>query len=958
MGTRRPFTRREFLKKSAITGGGLAMVSGLPAARGLAETKNVSPPQEGFKLRCEYALNPLGIDVLHPRFSWKIDSRRRGRMQSAYQVLVATVDEKLSANAGDLWDSGKVISDRSVNIPYAGHALKSGQKGYWKVRVWDEKGRVSDSLVATFEMGLLARSDWEGKWIGAKEGISAPLLRKEFTVDKQIARARVYVSGLGYYELYINGNKVGDNVHDPGVTYYDNAGDPELRSRILYVTYDVTDYLKAGRNAVGVILGNGWYSPAPGSNSSWVPGGPDAPFGSTPCLMMQMNVEYANSGSLHVVTDDSWKATSSPITYNSFIHGETYDARLEKPGWDSAAYDDSGWEQATLLTKPPNGVLTAQMLPPIRVMETIKPVRILKPKDAYHADVDVYDLGQNITGWVKLRVSGPKGTVLTLEHGTNIYDDNILDARSSNSATNSMAKQTDTYILKGEGIEEWEPKFTLHGFRYVQVRGLHGWYGTGGVTSLELEGRFARSAVETSGYFSCSNQLINQIHHNNLWTFMSSCQSIFQDAADRAERVGWNGDPSWVAEDYIYNLDMASFWTKWLNDFQDGQRPNGDVPVIAPIPCGKNFQWLYGNIPDYTSSYLILAWFIYQYYGDEQILEQHYESLRKYVDRLATYSHEYIISEGIGDQMEPTDEGTSTFSSRRTPIALTVTAEYYWQVTVISQIADILGKSEDAKRFSELAEKIKNAFNLKFLNQTTNQYGSGSQTSNALPLYVKLVPEANVKGVLENLIYDIVRTHRGHLWTGTQGTNALQQVLPEHGAADVMFQIATQTTFPGWGYQVVSKGATTTCESWECAPWISQNMKLLAMIEKFFYKDLAGIGLASPGFRRIAIKPRVVGDLGFVSASLDTVRGVVSVDWRKSDRSFEIKVTIPVNSQAEVSIPTLELQNVRITESGNTVWKDGTYLPGVNGISGGRETEGSVTVEVGSGTYTFELTGA
>jgi alpha-L-rhamnosidase len=353
-----------------------------------------------------------------------------------------------------------------------------------------------------------------------------------------------------------------------------------------------------------------------------------------------------------------------------------------------------------------------------------------------------------------------------------------------------------------------------------------------------------------------------------------------------------------------------------------------------------------------------LAWFIYQYYGDKQILEQHYESLRKYVDCLGTYAHEYIISEGLADQMEPQDNGSSTFFAQHTPVALTATSEYYWQVTIISQIADILGNSEDAKRFSELAEKIKNAFNLKLLNPTTNQYASGSQTSNALPLYVKLVPEANVKGVLENLIYDIRRTHRGHLATGIQGANALQQVLPEHGAADVMFQIATQTTFPGWGYQVVAKGATTTCESWECAPWVSQNMKLLCMIEKFFYKDLAGIGLLSPGFKRIAIKPQPVGDLEFVSASLDTVRGGVSVDWRKSDRSFEIKVTIPVNSRAEVSIPTLELQDVRIKESGNTIWKDGTYLPGVNGIGGARETEGRVTVEVGSGTYAFELTGA
>jgi alpha-L-rhamnosidase len=562
-------------------------------------------------------------------------------------------------------------------------------------------------------------------------------------------------------------------------------------------------------------------------------------------------------------------------------------------------------------------------------------------------------MGQNFTGWVKLRVAGRKGTVLTLEHGANIYDDNTLDARS-NLGDHTIARQTDTYILKGEGTEEWEPKFSLHGFRYVQVRGVRGYFGKP-IDNLELEGRFAHSAVENTGSFSCSNQLINQIHHNNEWAFMSSCQSIPQDAADRAERVGWNGDPSFVAEDYVYNLDMSSFWTKWLNDFQDSQKGNGDVPAICPIPCGKDCHDLYQYpIPDWKSSYLVLAWTVYQYYGDEQILEQHYESLKKTVDFLSTSARDNIISGGIGDQMEPQDDGFSVFTALHTPIPLTSTAIYYWQVSIISQMADILGKAEDARRWSLLAGQIKSAFNLKFLNQTTNQYGSGSQTSNALPLYLRMVPEANVQGVLANLIHDIVQTHQGHLSTGVIGTNALQQALPEYGAADVMFQIATQTSYPGWGYQI-SKGATTTCETFECAPWISQNMKMLGMVEKFFYKDLAGIRPIRPGFKRLAIRPHVVGDLGFVTASLDTVMGLVSVDWRRADRSLEMKVTVPTNSQAEISIPTLALNSAKITESGNTVWKNRAYSPGVEGINGGREDDGYVTFDVGSGTYSFRL---
>jgi len=950
------FTRRDFLRNSVVTGGSLAIVR-TPLLRGATTTLGPTAAGETYQLKCEYATNPLGIDVLRPRFSWQTASQRRGWLQSAYQILVATSSEKLKAGSADQWDSGRVSSDMCVGVPYSGPSLKSATEYYWKVRTWDEKARVRESSIATFEMGLLARSDWEGSWIAAKEKISAPLLRKEFTVAQQVARARVYISGVGYYELSINGKKVGDHVHDPGVTYY-NSNEHELRSRVLYVTYDVTDYLKNGPNVVAVILGNGWYSPELGLNEGWLPGGPNSQFGSKPCLIMQMNVEDVNGATLHVVTDDSWKVSSGPITYNSFIDGETYDARLEKEGWNNLPYDDSGWPNAVRVANPPNGVLTAQMVPPIRIMETIRPVKILKPKDAeLFWDVDVYDMGQNLTGWVKLRVSGQKGTVLTLEHGAHIYDDNTLDARS-NLVKHSTAMQTDTYILKGEGIEEWEPKFTLHGFRYVQVRGVRSWFDKPPIDSLELEGRFVHSAVEISGSFNCSNQLINQIHHNNLWTFRGSCQSIPQDAADRAERVGWNGDPSFVAEDYIYNLDMSSFWTKWLNDFADSQKANGDIPPITPIPCGKGCQDLYlYPMPDWKSSYLILAWQMYQYYGDKRILEQHYERLNKFVEFLAASAHDFIVQEGIGDQMEPQDDGTSVFTARHTPIPLTSTAVYYWQVTIISQIAETLGKGEDARRWAALATQIKDAFNRKFLNPEANQYGSGSQTSNALPLSLGMVPETSVQGVLENLIHDIVQTHQGHHSTGVMGAYALEHALPQYGAADVMFQIATQNTFPSWGDQI-ARGATTTCETWECAPWISQNMKMLGMIEKFFYQDLAGIAPLSPGFKRVAIRPQVVGDLKFVSASLNTVAGSVSVNWRRADRSFEMQVTIPANSKARVGVPMLKMENVKITEGGNTVWDKKAYSPGVAGISAAREDGQYINFDVGSGTYVFLLTEA
>lgn len=865
-------------------------------------------------------------------------------MQSAYQILVASNEEKLNAGTGDKWDSGKVASDRSVNVPYSGSVLRSGERCHWRVRVWNDKGRIRDSPPASFEMGLLDPNDWNGKWIASDKEISAPLFRKEFSLDKKIRQARIYISGLGFYELYINGKKVGDHVHDPGVTYYNNDQSFELGSRVLYVTYDVTDYLKKGSNALGVILGNGWYSP-PEPSSSWF-----VPFDDRPRLIMQLSAEYANGESFRLATDNTWKTSSSPITYNSFIHGETYDARLEKPGWNTAGYNDSAWESPTVV-KPPSGRLTAQMLPPIRVVETIKPIRILKPKDPeLFSDTYVFDMGQNFSGWTRFRLAGTRGSTLTLEHGANVYDDNTLDARSNLAPDRgAFAKQTDNYIFSGGDVAEWEPKFTLHGFRYVQVRGF-----PGAPTLDSLEGRFVRSQVETAGSFSSSNQLINQIHHNNFWAFMSSCQSVPQDAADRAERVGWLGDPGFVAEDYIYNLDMASFWTKWLDDIKDSQKTDGDIPVVSPITTGRG-RALYEPWPTWKSTYPLFAWYIYRYYGDKRILEEHYDALKKLIDYFGTMARDFIITEGLGDHMEPQKNGASHFSPLHTPAALTSTAYYYYDTWIVSEMAKILGAADDANRYSRLAKKIKDAFNQKFLDQARNQYATGSQTSNALPLSLGIVPEANIPGVVSNLINDIQRDHLGHLSTGIIGTNALNQALPAQGAADVMFEIATQTTFPSWGYQI-SKGATSLCEVFEDAPWLSQNMKMFGSVEKFLYRDLAGIRLAGLGFKKIVIKPQVVGDLSFVNASLDTVMGPIEVDWRRGNRSFDMKVTVPANTQAQASIPTLGLRSVNITEGGNTVWKGGKYLPGIAGINSGRDGSGYVTFDVGSGTYVFRLT--
>ncbi len=829
-----------------------------------------------------------------------------------------------------------------MNITYEGTPLVSGEKCYWKVRVWDKDEKASAySTPATFEMGLLHNDDWQGVWIGTEKTISSPLFRKEFKLAQEIKQARVYISGLGYYELYINGKKVGDHVLDPATTYYNNDQPFELHSRVLYVTYEVTDYFKTGQNVVAVILGHGWYS------SDGAPIGRE-PYGNRPKLIVQMNIEFRDGRKVNIVSDDTWKTSRGPITANDICKGETYDARAERPDWNTPGYDDSDWSKAQIV-EPPDGELNSQLIPPIKVVKTIKPIRILNPEE----NVYVYDFGQNFSGWTRLRVSGPKNTKVTLRYAGRVYDDYKLDRRNNlyqfYQKNNLSAEQTDSYTLKGEGTEVWEPRFTLHGFRYVEVTGFPG------TPTLEsLEGRFVRSAVAISGSFTYSNPLLNQIHHNIYWTFMSSFQGIPQDAAERCERVGWLGDPGFVAEDYIYNFDTASFWAKWLNDIKDSQKSDGDVPIVSPIHW-RNIYSVYFEMPAWKSSYPLFVWYMYQYYEDVRILEKHYDGIKDLVDFLSGKADNCIVSCGLGDHMEP-QNGFSSSTPKHTPVPFTSTAYYYYDAWILSQVAEILGKAEDVKYYSDLARNIKEAFNREFFDYNTNQYATGSQTSNALSLYLGMAPEGREKAVAKNLVNDIMIDHNGHLSTGIIGTNALAQVLSRWGWVNVMYQIATQTTFPSWGYQVL-KGATTLWEAFEYSPHWSLNMKVFGSVEKFFYKDLAGISPASPGYKRITIKPHIVGDLKYVKASIKTVRGKIKSDWTRDSNGFHLDVGIPVNSQAKVSISKMGLDNITVKEGSKTIFQDGSYIGGARGITNGSGSTQYITLEVGSGSYSFKLSG-
>jgi alpha-L-rhamnosidase len=900
------------------------------ALGGCAERKDSGVT--AIELRCEYGINPLGVDTKEPRFSWLLGSSQRGQHQSAYQVLVAGSEEKLAAGTGDKWDSGKVTSAQSVNVVYKGSPLSSSEKCYWKVRCWDKDGREGKySKPAVFEMGLLEQSSWQGMWIGAEKDVSAPLWRKQFEIARPLRRARAYICGLGWSELYINGRKVGDNVLDPATTNYSK--------RCLYVTHDVTRRLKEGQNAIGVWLGNGWYS-EPG----WVV------YGDSPRVLIQMNIEFTDGSSESITTDGTWKTSSGPVIRNDIWGGETYDARLEKPGWAEAGYDDSTWGYA-LIKKSPGGRMVSQLMPAIKVNRTIKPVRLTKPK----AGVYVYDMGQLFGGWARLRVKGPAGTKVAIKYSARILEDSgLIDKRR-----HREGNETDFYILKGGARPEvYEPRFTYHPVRYVQIEGYPGQPG------LEaLEGRVLFSAVDMTGDFHCSNPLLNQVHQNVVWTLTNGLFGIPLDCLHR-EHWAWT-DPATITGSLYPRKYMPLFWTKWLRDIRDAQFEDGAVPVTAPNYRPAGHPKSYRIDPAWGGNYPILVWYLHQYYEDSRILKEHYEPMKRWIDYLTSTAEDHIIVKGVyGDHMLPGPEpGKEQFISKETPRPLVWTGYYYRGASVLSQVAGLLGKADDAERYAKLAENIRDAFNKKWLNAGTSSYATGSQTANLFPLALGIIPRANEAGVLKNIIRDIVEKYAGHLHTGNTGTTCIIDTLTRHGCGDVMYEVANKTTYPGWGY-MVKQGATTIWESWGLGK-NAESMIMWATIDEFFYEDLVGIRgpdyygpqFMTPGFREIHIKPSVLGGLEYAGASMKTVRGIVSSRWKKNDNQLRLEVSIPVNSRGKVSLPKMGTKNVTVREGGKLVWKTGKFVKAVPGITGGSETGEYVTFDVGSGSYSFQLIG-
>ena len=874
----------------------------------------VDGPSAPTDLRCEYLSNPLGIDVREPRFSWVLHHTARAQVQTAYQVLVASHAEDLAQDSGDIWDSGKVASSDSIQVVYAGKPLESGKTYYWKVRYWGTAGNASPySAVSQFEMGLLSRDEWKGRWI---EG---DMLRKEVTLDGKIVRARAYVTALGYYELRINGEKVGRNVLDPAWTTYPK--------RVLYTTYDITRRPRSGKNAFGAMLGGGWatlgerfFDPEVG------------PYYKAPALLLQINIELEGGKTVSLASDGSWKASKGPIVSDSVYDGEVYDARREIPGWDRPEFDDSKWSAAQTV-EGSQGVLSAQMMPPIRVIDSMVPVSLSNPKPGVY----VFDMGQNMSGWVQLRVEGPAGTQVTLRFAELVYPDGMINRENL-----GEAKSRDIYTLKGEGRETYEPRFTYHGFRYVEVTGYPG------IPNLDsLRGRVVHTAVGTVGSFLASKQILNDIQRLIHWSQLTNLFSIPTDCDQRNERQGWMGDAQATAQEAMMNFDMASFYTNFIRDIRDAQFPDGSLPDTVPRK--------YGGVPGdlgWQTAYPLLCWYMWQQYGDRRIVEENYDGLKKYVAFLRSHAQDNIYRlHWEGDWVEVA----------HTPGDYIADVWYYYDVSLVSKMAQILGKSAEAASYGQVAAQIKDALNRTFFDAKSGNYANGTQTANAMALFLDLVPREHRNAVERSLTDDIVYAHNTHVTTGFIGVKFLLPVLTATGHSDLAYELAAQTTYPSWGY-MVKRGATTLWELWQekTGPAMnSQDHIMFGSVGAWFYNALGGINLSpeSVGYQHIRIAPQVVEDLTWASASVDSMRGTISSSWTHSPERITLEVAIPVNSDAQVVLPTEpQMTDVVIREGDRVVWEKGHYVSGDPGLTGATREGRNIIFQLGSGAYSFQLT--
>ncbi|MFC4142693.1 family 78 glycoside hydrolase catalytic domain [Pedobacter mendelii] len=893
-------------------------------------------------LLCEYKKRPVGVDVPKPILNWQLKSNKRNVMQGAYRILVSDDSLSLLKNIGNIWDTKKVSSDGSIQIRYGGKKLLSVKNYFWKVMVWDEAGGVSTwSKISAWQTGLFSKTDWKGaQWIGyeklpesqiivpsqpelgdlgtkGKNNI-LPLLRKEIIIKKEVKKALIFISGLGHFELSLNGTKVGDHFLDPGWTKYDKHA--------LYVAFDITKQIKSGSNAFGVMLGNGFYYSLSERYRKLT-----GAFG-YPKMICRITFEYKDGSTQDFISDNSWKTIAGPVTFSSIYGGEDYDANLLPNGWDKPAFNASGWRDAIVVGGPSQ--LNVQAEEPLKIFDNFKPKKITQPKPGMW----VYDFGQNASGIPFINVKGLKGKTIKLIPGELLASDGTVTQNAIGSPVFF------NYTLSGVESESWQPKFMYYGFRYLQIEGA--------VPADEINENklpvvlqakllHTRNAAPQIGTFTSSNTLFNKTFDLIDWAVKSNMASVFTDCPHR-EKLGWLEEAHLVGSSIRYTYDIATLCKKVISDMRMSQTAEGLIPDIAPeyAEFGGGFR----DSPEWGSNGIILPWYVYQWYGDTQVLEENYGMMSRYINYLGTKAKDNMLYHGLGDWYDigPKTPGVSQL----TPRGVTATAIYYYDLTILSKIAKALGKNDDSKKYDDLGKKVKLAFNQKFFNKETNQYATGSQTANAMALYMNLTEPDKKQAVLDNLIKDLKKRDNS-LTSGDIGYRYLLRALDDAGRSDVIFDMNSRSDVPGYGYQI-AKGATALTESWQANSDASNNHFMLGHLMEWFYSGLAGIRAEENDVAsgNIEIRPEPVGDVTFVKASYNSPRGLISVNWRKEKDAFKIDIEIPANAKATLYLP---------SSAGAAVLESGKPITSNNSIKYSGYSEGKKIFKVGSGNYHFQI---
>lgn len=870
----------------------------------------ISGSLKPVSLSVENQQQPLGIDILNPRFSWKYFSEEQNKYQSAYRILVSASRDLLKDNKADMWDSGIKNEMKSINIDYGGVPLASFTPYYWKVMAWDESGNpTSWSEINEFETSMINEVDWSARWIGEDRPvpandadfykiIPAPIFRKSFELDGAVKNARLYISGLGYYEAFLNGQKVGDNVLDPGWTNYGKE--------VLYSTYDVTSQVSNGENALGVLLGNGWYNPLPLGLFRKFNLRKYLTIGK-PKLLSLLRIELTDGTVLSIGSDETWKSSESYILKNNVYLGEVQDGKLKSEEWKKPGYDDSSWDHV-MLESAPGGKLKSQMVPPIKITASLNPVKLSEPSPGVY----VYDLGQNFAGWIHFKVNEPENVRINFLYGEMLNDDGTVNGMttvaghikeiwnlSGGSGSPKTAFQKDQYIANGKDNDEFQQHFTFHGFRYVQISGL-----SKSPELMDLRGLRLSASFNDGGDFKCSSALFNKIQEMVEWTFLSNVFSVQSDCPGR-EKFGYGADMVTSAEAFIYNYDMANFYRKTVSDFANDVRSNGGMPECAPYNGIDTEGFGEGTGPiGWQLAFPFIQKQLYSFYGDKRVIKENYDLTKGMVEFLRSQAENNLIYHGISDHVSVDPK----------PEALTSGAFYYHHVKLLAEFAEILGKSEDMANYNDLASTIRKAFIQEYLIPGTGRFDTlTTEITQVFALWYDLVPDTEKGKAFDVLIEKILQKHHGHLSTGIFGTKMLFDVLRDYNRNDVAFMIINQRDYPGYGY-MIENGATTLWENWELPEQNSLNHPMFGSVSEWFYRSVLGINPRNGafGFDKIYIKPFIAGDLLSADGIYRSVRGDVKCTWNIENGTLSLNISIPANIDANLHIPTSEVGAITI----------------------------------------------